>query len=144
MLRGKPTGRNKDGKGRRKVEESESDEEVGRSALGKRKRPRREVQKGDGIEDETVDATELPVAVKAEVVKEGAEEGSAPEATAEDVKMGETLDINDAQIPEAAQGGIQDVVQEGGASERRKRNKRMKEKLKKKNQKSQSQETQSP
>ncbi|RGP72735.1 hypothetical protein FLONG3_6743 [Fusarium longipes] len=68
MLRGR-MGKGTTGKSKKMVEESESEEEMGRSALGKRKRPRKEaVEPEPELENQT-----LPAAASANEVKEGGE-----------------------------------------------------------------------
>ncbi|KAI8673418.1 hypothetical protein NCS55_00661800 [Fusarium keratoplasticum] len=94
-----------------KVEESESEDDVGRSALGKRKRPRREVEPEPEQEPE----------------KEGESTGKVEEQTVEvdgDVSMKD----DDVKVGDEAQAVTQS--DEGANKKRKKKNKKKKQKAK--------------
>lgn len=104
LLRGKV--RKGNGKTLRK-EESESEDDVGRSALGKRKRPRREVVSADAAE--TVPQVD----------------------TSADVDMDDNTKGEEDNVPvvnEAAEDTVQDVSDEGSKKKRKRKNKKKKQK----------------
>ncbi|ATY60153.1 hypothetical protein A9K55_006451 [Cordyceps militaris] len=70
----------RDGRRKKKAEESDEDEDVGRSALGKRKRPRREVR--DGAAEVTRQDSRGEAGDVVEAETQPAVEESAPTATA--------------------------------------------------------------
>ncbi|KAM0428986.1 hypothetical protein ACHAPT_006790 [Fusarium lateritium] len=106
MLRGKKMGR--DGKPvKGKVEESESEDDVGRSALGKRKRPRREVESEkeaeatEKTEEQTVEI-DADVSMKDDVVKVGDE---AQQVTPSDESVNKKRKKKNKKKKKKQQGG---------------------------------------
>ncbi|KAF7535399.1 hypothetical protein G7Z17_g13208 [Cylindrodendrum hubeiense] len=98
-------------------EESESEEDVGRSALGKRKRPRREVEKPDAAEA-VPDVGESADVEMGDNTK--GDEGDVPAVTevVEDVAV------------EATEAAVQDIKDgdEGAKKKRKRKNKKKKPK----------------
>ncbi|KAH6971791.1 hypothetical protein BKA56DRAFT_677865 [Ilyonectria sp. MPI-CAGE-AT-0026] len=110
LLRGKV--RKGNGKTLRK-EESESEDDVGRSALGKRKRPRREVMRADA--GETAPQVDMSADVDMDNDTKG-EEGNVP--------------VVNEVVNEAAEDTVQDVKDndEGPKKKRKRKNKKKKQK----------------